>query len=102
MGYEYKNEKLYNIVYALLVGEGNSKERLRSQSVHIGLILGEGFPPECQERANELQLILNAKPKIEIGEFYKSSIDHTISKMNNKQASQVIAKIYALQQSIYQ
>lgn len=95
--YNYLLEKYSILIHNLIIGEGNSKERLVLNIKHLYIVFGLEVPPDLQYLKNIILLKLKKFSEIrEDNKIIVSSYSHSIGKMRKKTASRLIDDIYNL------
>jgi len=95
-------EKFHTALYRLTVGEGDVRDRLRGAYRYLKMLSEDEVPPKLREEwASILQALTRQGPEVgPNGEVYRSSIDHTMSRIKNRTGRAIAERIYALVREI--
>lgn len=95
--YTYFLEKASNLLYNLLVGEGDARSRLRENELLVLFVLHLDIPTELESKQKEILLQLSKKEASKFHEkIIASSFQNSISIMRNSTASKIITQLNAL------
>ena len=84
----YFLEKTSNLLYNLLVGEGDAKSRLRENELLVSYILALEIPTEFREKQKHILNLLSKKEALKIEDkIIVSSFQNSISSIKNVTAS---------------
>jgi len=101
MSSRYFIEKCSNLIYNLLVGEGNAKQRLKKCEIDLMFVMHIDLPNEFEkQRIQILKRLCRHEPIISDGKVKIDSFTQTILHMRNSTASKIIADIYNLFQNV--
>ena len=93
----YFLEKSAPLIRRLLIGQGNSKQRLYDCEIDFVLCLSLDIPKEVEYIRNDILKRINAKPDIFIGEtVIRSSFKNSLSSIRNSTTSKIIELFYNL------
>ncbi|HVX27222.1 MAG TPA: hypothetical protein VHB70_12815 [Parafilimonas sp.] len=97
----YFLEKTSNLLYELLIGEGDAKSRLRENESDVSFILNLDVPEKLKGMQREIWQRLTKKEATKFdGKVIVTSYQSTISSMRNSTASKIIAQISSLYSSV--
>lgn len=90
----YLKEKLSSLVSNLLIGEGNAKERLKSNLVLIYRTFALDFPPQYQkEKEKIIWQLTKFGPNFLEDKMILNEYENTLFKIKNSTASKIIKEI---------
>ena len=93
----YFLEKASNLLYNLLIGEGDAKSRLRENELLISYILALDIPDELRTKQKNILTLLSKKEALKFEDkVIVSSFQNSISSMRNATASKIIKQINSL------
>src|SRR6185437_9614334 len=95
--YTYFLEKTSNLLYNLLVGEGDAKSRLRENEFLVSYILALDIPPELKSKQKDISALLSKREMLKVEDtVILSAYQNSISNMRNSTASKIIKQINSL------
>ena len=93
----YLNEKLSNLIYYLLIGEENAKQRLKNNLLNFHRAFSLDFPLELETKKLNVIKQLTKFPKVYFADsLVMNEYENTIHKIKNSSASKIIRDIYEL------
>lgn len=94
--------KYSTALYALAVGEGDVRQRLRGAYRQLRMLREDEVPESHKkEWARILSLLERRGPVLGLrGEVYKDALNHTLDRMRNKSGRKIAERIYSLVTSI--
>lgn len=103
LNYAYTKEKLYDIIEHLATANGDMRQRLKSMSVEIALLDRESFPDNLKDKWQSVKDILYKYPPKKNWDNTReemNSIEHSLSKIQNRTACKVAETIFKLWEDI--
>jgi len=100
---EYQKEKLYEIIKYLATANGDMRQRLKIMSVEIALLDQESFPDNLKNKWKYVEnKLYKYPPKNNWNNTREemSSIEHSLSKIQNRTACKVAEIIFELWEDI--
>lgn len=93
----YFIEKCSEVLYNLLIGEGNAKERLLQNQTKITLCLSINLPEEVTPKKEKIESVLFAEPADIMGnQILHTSYMNSVCKMRKAKAANVIKDLNEL------
>lgn len=96
--YSRAREKLMDAEYRLAVSEGDVRERLRRAYTPLRRLSAEDLPADLRDEWREIlrELTRHGPERDSDGHVWRSSIDHTMSRIRNRTGRRIAERIYRL------
>lgn len=100
--YSRAREKMTDAEFKLATGERDVRQRLRGAFTVLNRLRAEDLPPELRD---EWRAVLNEMTRLgpergPDGMVWKSSIDHTMSRIRNSTGRKIAERIYRLRSKL--